>query len=259
MPEISPDQYIAYDRWCRQHGGLTLRQTVQVEMLKEADDRCKRCLRLPDEDMRCEGMRLIFQPEMSVDPNRLVLEKCRKKDLVDKTTRYNTMLEAAGLKARMRKVEEANFEAVNAKVRKEGTDLYFDDVKLNKFIYERANTDLVHCAWSYLVAMAKHNLRGQYFLTIDYYRVHVVENPYSMLQNTLSGLIDCDWLIIDSLDYSNGMTMVRDNLFMTVKTRLSYNRPTMLLVNSDQPQWQSIEEKEFFEEARLTWDKFNLT
>lgn len=259
MAKISPDQYIKYDAYCRQkEGKLSPIRMAQVDLLKEADQLCKRCLQFPIEDMRCTGMRLIFQPDESINPHRLLLSPCHKLDHKSDLGALAQRLERGGLvTSRLEKLDEVGNKTREAVVEKQGYDLYFDGVKLEPLVYEKSDPHLVHDVWGYVHAMATHGLQGVYFLTVDYFRAQVDQSPKVMVEKLHSKLLDCDWLIVDMLDYSPAITYIRDSMFMLVKTRVSYCRPTMLIVSKTGPQWQSLDEKEFFEEAQK-WPKLNL-
>lgn len=257
MPRIAADQYVQFERYHRGKAGKLSRvQLAQVDLLKELDDKCKRCLQFPDDRMHCEGLRLIFQPD--IDPTRLVLEKCHKLDAKLDNQEYSDRLLISGLTTkRMRDVAEAKLDAFEAVVERKQKDLYFDGVKLEPVIYETSSNALVLKVWSYLAAMANQGFQGIYFLTIDYYRVHVKQDPKDMLDMIAGRFINCDWLVIDALDYPFSITYVRESLFTLVKTRIAHGKHTMLIVSKQGPQWETIEEKEFFEEAKK-WPKLNL-
>lgn len=259
MAKITADNYVRFDAYCRgRYGMLSPRQEAQVALLKEQDQICRRCLQFPITELRCKGTRLIFQPDESVDPERLVLTSCHKLDRQIEEEAEKARLESAGLAAsRVKKLQALKSRTMYAHVEKRGVDLYFDGKKLQPLIYNKTNDAMIADVWGYIYAMVQQGFKGIYFCAYDYCRAQVAQSPKELLEKLQTRLIDCDWLVFDMLDYSFDITYVRDAMFLLVKTRISYCRPTMLIVSKTGPQWETVAEKEFFEEASK-WPKLNL-
>lgn len=257
MANIEPNQYVLYERACRKKNGkLTPLQMAQVDRLKELDELCRRCRTFPDDQLRCEGTRLIFQP----DNPRLVMESCHKLDMRVTSNVLKERLTKAYLpESVVRMVTEIEPVRSQAVVVCKNDTFLFNGHKLPLLSYEIDREGLTNKIKAYIVAMANCGFQGKYLYTIDFYRSWVEgASRIDNIKNVQGPLMDCDWLVIESIDYSNESTYFREALFTVARTRAAQLKPLTLIQTKDSsPQWQSPMEREFFKEA-TQWPKLSL-
>ena len=262
MANIEPNQYVEYDRWCRREfGGLTPLQRAQVARLKEIDELCKKCRQFPDDQMRCEGTRLVFTPDDSelVTPTRLVLETCHKLDLKTDEVMYTKRVEQSQLHPNLvTKLVMNGSDRVNADVALDQGTLYFDEVPLETLTYDFSKPELVQSLQEYVIACLNCGLLAIYVNTVDFYRSWVKERFFlESIRKMQSPMLDCDWLVIHGIDYSNKASFYREALFNVVQTRASQKKPLTLIQSKVAPVFNNEDEKAFMEEA-MKWPQVNL-
>lgn len=257
MANIEPNQYVLYERACRKKAGkLTPLQMAQVDRLKELDDLCRRCRTFPDDQLRCEGTRLMFQP----DNSRLVMESCHKLDRrVTSNVVKERLLKAYLSENVVRMVTELEPVRSQAVVVQKGDTLLFNGHKLPLLSYEIDREGLTSKIKAYIIAMANCGFQGKYLYTIDFYSAWVEgASRIDNIKSVQRPLMECDWLVIESIDYSNESTYFREALFTVARTRAAQLKPLTLIQTKDSsPQWQSPMEREFFKEA-TQWPNLSL-
>lgn len=257
MANIEPNQYVLYERACRKKNGkLTPLQAAQVDRLKELDDLCRRCRTFPDDQLRCEGTRLIFQP----DNSRLVMESCQKLDKrVTSNALKERLLRAYLPESVVRMVTEVEPVRSQALVVRKNDSFLFNGHKLPLLSYEVDHEGLSNKIKAYIIAMANHGYQGKYLYTLDFYGSWVEgASKIDNIKNVQMPLMACDWLVISSIDYSNESTYFREALFTVARTRAAQLKPlTLIQTKNSSPQWQSQMEREFFKEA-TQWPKLSL-
>lgn len=257
MADIKPTQYIEYEKHCRKsYGSLTKLQQARVAYLKELDHKCKKCNLLPNDQLLCEGSRLVFSSTMSTG---VALETCRKQMQVMDDRQYATRLKNTLISNVVATaLIDLDSHRVNAHVEKKHDQLYFDGMVLPFATYDVNRRGLESMLKEYIIAMANCEFQGKYLYTVDFYRGWVASSSrVENIKNIQSPLLDCDWLVIEAIDFSTEASYFRDALFTVVRTRVAQMKHTTLLQSRNTPQWQSPAEREFFEEANK-WQKFNL-
>jgi hypothetical protein len=264
MANIEPNQYIQYEKWCRSdHKKLTALEQARVLRLKELDALCKKCRMFPDDQMKCEGTRQVFPVNAEkIDPKffRLEMQSCHKLDAKVDHQMYLERLKRAGISKKMAtELLRTNSPRLSTEVTKKGGHLYFDKKKLHDFTYEILSDGLDLKIKEYIIALANCGFQGVYLFTVNFYRSWVQGSSRVENIKTIQGpLIDCDWLVVEAIDYSTEATYFREALFTIVRTRVSQLKPTTIIQTRNTPQFQSEMEKTFFAEV-MKWPKINLT
>lgn len=268
MANIEQAQYIQYEKWCRKRfGGISPRQSAQVDLLKELDVKCQRCMAFGDEKMLCDGMRLTFSEEHIDDLStpRLHLQPCKKAASKMQIDLQNRKLKSAGFarEARQAFMDLESFRTNCSVVFEDGMYLVNSEV-LPLTSWEYNDPVRVHRIKEYMVAMVRNGFQPKYLALVDYFRAWTVPSEENMhlrfkdhVRLIQAPLMECDWLVVESLDQREGAAVFRAPLFEVIRWRIAQYKPLTIVRRHGEWLATSVEDQELFREVDK-WPRLGL-
>lgn len=202
---------------------------ISLRMVKQADELCAKCRKLPKEEMLCSGVR----PWINDDEVeyygilKLVHEPCFKLLNIMHGKSFNIRLKEAGLPG----IYVGRYIANIPKI------------ELNWLEFSLNNSKLLLDITRTLV---KENYSPLYVYTPVFYGEYE-----GYWDNVASKLLSCDILIVDSLDYSKGADFKKEALLSGLAQRITMGLPT-IVTTSLKPNPTTDLEKQIYEEIG-TW------
>lgn len=218
-------------------GNLTVLQRAQVALIRELDAQCDKCYK--QDTMLCGGVRRYYDPEVcdSVGVPRLVSKACPKREEKDRAQKVIQALQRTLIpQAVIDEIIEADSFRLKFQPIVEGTEIYVEDQRLPDVTFDHMIPGIDTRIKEYAVVLAMHGIQAMYIYTADYYRYWMHRGYYDSYKFQTPAM-DCDWLIVDGIDFNTPATRTRDALFEILRTRMAHRKPISVIQVGTNPVW----------------------